>query len=210
MNEYQDCLDKIIFTKSEENLIFFDVGCNINSTSIGDILDDFTQIVLSKYPKSRCIGVEPLHWQRYEEKWKDNKNVSLIKKALSRTNKKQKFYVPEAHALSSLIDRPVFHTWGEENEPQVVEVDCVTLVDLLEELSIDHIDYLKIDTEGYEYYILQGSEKLLQENKINVIQLEHGVLSDIGMTVKDIDEYLQKFNYQRIHQNQTEILYQVL
>lgn len=209
MNEYQDCLSKINFTKPEEDLIFFDVGCNINSTPIGDILDDFTEIVLSNYPKSKCIGIEPLHWQKYEKKWKDYGNVLLVKKALSNTNEKQNFYVPDAHALSSLIDRPVFHTWGEENEPQVVEIDCVTLDDLVGELLIDHIDYLKVDTEGHEYFILQGAEKLLEENKIGAIQLEYGVLSDIGMTIDNIDEYLKKFKYERIHQNQTEILYQL-
>lgn len=207
MFEYKDCLNQVEFNKPEENLVFFDVGCNINLTSNGELLDDFTELVLTNYPKSKCIGVEPLHWQVYEEKWKNNENVLLVKKALSDSNTNKSFYVPEAHALSSLVDRPVFHTWGKENEPKLVDIECIKLSDLVNELSIEHIDYLKIDTEGYEYFILKGSEDLLRNNKISIIQMEYGAFADIGMSIEKIDEYLKDFGYERIHQNQTEILY---
>lgn len=207
MFEYKDCLSQIEFTKPEEELVFFDVGCNINPTSIGEILDDFTELVLSNYPKAKCIGVEPLHCNSYEEKWKNYKNVLLVKKALSNTNESKNFYVPEAHALSSLVDRPVFHTWGEENKPKVVEIECIKLSDLVNQLSIEHIDYLKIDTEGYEYFVLQGAENLLRDNRISVIQMEYGAFPDVGMSVEKIDDYLKDFGYVRIHQNQTEVLY---
>jgi len=40
--------------------------------------------------------------------------------------------------------------------------------------QIDHIDYLKIDTEGWEMNVLRGFNHMLQERKIEAIQFEFG------------------------------------
>ena len=208
MFEYKDCLDRIDFHYPENELVFIDVGCNINPTTINFVLDDFTELVQNIYPKSKCIGIEPLHWQYYEEKWKDNPNVILIKKALSNTNDQRDFYVPlSAHALSSLIDRNVFHTWGKDKFPNKVLVDCVSLDSLVEEMNLEHIHYLKIDTEGAEYDIMQGSAHLLKDGRISCIQMEYGCLEDVGMSIDKMDAYLNQFCYNRVHINQTEMLY---
>lgn len=207
MNNYIDCMNKIDFTKNQSELVFFDVGCNINTIRNNETLDDFTQLVLSRYPKARCVGVEPIHWQKYEERWGANDNVSIVKKALSDRNCSQDFYVPQAHALSSLIDRQVFHTWGEDQLPQKVEVECVTLDSLVDKFEIDTIDYLKLDTEGGELIILNGAQNLLNSGKINLIQMEWGCWLDIDMSIEKMNEYLSRYNYSNIHQNTTEVLY---
>ena len=40
------------------------------------------------------------------------------------------------------------------------------------EHSIEQIDFLKMDVQGYEYNILQGAQSMLKEGKIGVIQFE--------------------------------------
>lgn len=40
--------------------------------------------------------------------------------------------------------------------------------------KIETIDFLKIDTEGHEYKVLQGFEPMLKEGKIAIIQFEYG------------------------------------
>lgn len=207
MNNYIDCLNRVDFTKDHSELVFFDVGCNVNETSNNDVLDDFTKLALSKYPDAKCVGIEPVHWQKYEERWGDNSNVTVVKKALSNKNESQDFYVPQAHGLSSLIDREVFHTWGEDQIPNKVQVECITLDSLSDELGIEIIDYLKLDTEGGEFLILEGSENLLNSKRINLIQMEWGCWTDIGMSIQKMDEYLSKFDYSNVHQNSTEVLY---
>jgi len=52
------------------------------------------------------------------------------------------------------------------------EIDCDTLDNCLENLHINKIDFLKIDTEGYEYYILQGAKKILRSSPEIVILME--------------------------------------
>lgn len=41
-----------------------------------------------------------------------------------------------------------------------------------EEQRIDHIDILKIDTEGWEYHILSSAETLLKSKKIRLLKVE--------------------------------------
>jgi FkbM family methyltransferase len=207
MSSYFNCLNQIEFD-TDYNPTFFDVGCNINPIpSHCGVLDDFTELFLKLYPNARGYGVDPIHWQSYEKKWCANENVSIIKKALSDKNSVQNFYVPQAHALSSLIDREVFHTWGEDKLLQKVEVECVTLDSLVNEFEIDTIDYLKLDTEGGELLILKGSQNLLNNGKINLIQMEWGCWSDINMSIEKMDEYLSQYNYSNIYQNSWEVLY---
>lgn len=40
--------------------------------------------------------------------------------------------------------------------------------------QIDKIDYLKIDTEGHEFKVVNGFKDMIQHNKIDAIQFEYG------------------------------------
>lgn len=43
--------------------------------------------------------------------------------------------------------------------------------------NISHIDFLKIDTEGHEYRVLEGFHSMLQQEQIKIIQFEYGYIS---------------------------------
>lgn len=47
----------------------------------------------------------------------------------------------------------------------------------LEQFDISYIDFLKIDTEGHEYYVLSSFMELLQGGNIGVIQFEYGYIN---------------------------------
>jgi FkbM family methyltransferase len=49
-----------------------------------------------------------------------------------------------------------------------------TLDEIAKENGIDHVDFLKIDTEGHEFAVLQGARQLLSDGKVSVIQFEFG------------------------------------
>jgi FkbM family methyltransferase len=62
--------------------------------------------------------------------------------------------------------------------------------------KIEKIDFLKIDVEGYEYAVLKGFYKMLQEEKIGVIQFEYGVMNIHSRTfLKDFFDYLVPFGF---------------
>jgi hypothetical protein len=52
------------------------------------------------------------------------------------------------------------------------EVETTTLDTVAEEQGLDHIDYLRLDTQGTEYECLLGAESLLKGSKVAVIKTE--------------------------------------
>ena len=209
MLSYRACLQQIEFPSYYKPVVF-DVGCNINEIpSHCGTLDDFTELFLSQYSKSKVYGIDPLYWQAYEDKWKDDERVTLVKKALTDTVGTCTLYTPgsdnpiEAHAISSLYNRECFCEGIAENK-----VECTTLETLFDELDLEIIDYLKIDAEGAELSILKGSESLLKKEKISCIQLEYGgAYEDAGYTIKDVVEYLGSSGYKEFFRTNDELLF---
>lgn len=60
-------------------------------------------------------------------------------------------------------------------EAATEEVELQTLDGFCESVGIQQIDFLKIDTEGYDLEVLKGAKLLLQEQRIAAIQVEAGM-----------------------------------
>ncbi len=80
-----------------------------------------------------------------------------------------------------------------------VEISQIKLSDYLVEKKIPKIDFLKIDTEGYEFKVLLGMEKYIQ--KASLIMFEHHYHDMIlkGYSFGDINNLLIKNNFQQIY-----------
>lgn len=52
------------------------------------------------------------------------------------------------------------------------EIEIDTLDNCLESMNITKVDFMKIDTEGYEYYVLQGATEILKNNPEIIIFME--------------------------------------
>lgn len=74
--------------------------------------------------------------------------------------------------LASLTKRDLTHVGLEMNDEEKVEVDTVDNYCMTN--SINTIDLLKIDVEGHELAVLQGSERMLKKALIKIIQIEFG------------------------------------
>ena len=74
------------------------------------------------------------------------------------------------------------------------EIEQIKLADYLEEKKIFKIDFLKIDTEGYEMKVLLGLEKYLKN--VSLILFEHHYDNMIikNYTFSDINDLLKKIN----------------
>lgn len=187
MENYNKCLENIVL--DSKDIVVFDVGCNISNH-----LDDFTELFLNKYPNSVCYAFDPLHWEKYEEKWKNDNRVILFKYALSSCIEKKEMYIPNQYTLnglSSFYNRPYFNNQVTSNQ-----VECVTIDFLFSKLELSKIHYLKIDTEGAEFDIIKGSENALKNKKIDYVQIEYGgTYQDAGYTLSNIQSYLNQFGY---------------
>lgn len=80
-------------------------------------------------------------------------------------------YVPDNDRVSTLVQE-IRHDNSEMRTALTVPGDTYANMH-----AISYIDYLKIDTEGHEYFVLQGFLNLLKENRVGAIQFEYGFIS---------------------------------
>ncbi|PWS26390.1 hypothetical protein DHW03_16550 [Pedobacter yonginense] len=82
------------------------------------------------------------------------------------------------------------------NSTQSIPVKAKKLDDYARENNIQHISYAKIDVEGFEFSVLQGAEQLLNEKRIDILQLEINItLENSNHDVHDILELLRQHDY---------------
>lgn len=96
---------------------------------------------------------------------------------------------------SGLYDRPILHNQYHLNSTTIsVKTDTLDHFCLTNDIS--HIDFLKIDTEGAEWTVLQGAKGLLKDQKIKAIQFEYGgCYIDAKTTLFQVADFLTKNGY---------------
>ena len=68
----------------------------------------------------------------------------------------------------------------------------------LDDYGFNDVDFMKIDVEGYEYFVLKGAEQTLLKNKpvLVVEKKPHHHIGEYGLTDNAALEYLQKLGAQ--------------
>lgn len=82
------------------------------------------------------------------------------------------------------------HETGEE-----VQID--TLDNFAKQNNIDHIDFLKIDTEGFDLRVIHGSMQMLSNQKIDLVQAEVSMNADNKYHVPffEIHQLMERLEY---------------
>jgi 6-phosphogluconolactonase (cycloisomerase 2 family) len=71
---------------------------------------------------------------------------------------------------SSLLESTPSYLYNYIKKEKKISVESYTLNDFMKNNNLDKIDFLWLDVEGFEYYILNNSKDIL--NKINYIYTE--------------------------------------
>ena len=83
-----------------------------------------------------------------------------------------------------------------ENKLDKLHLCIKKAVDYIVEKNIKSIDFLKIDTEGYEFDVLRGFEDMI--TSVKIIQFEYGgTFLDNNIKMVDIISYLQEKGFHR-------------
>ena len=78
----------------------------------------------------------------------------------------------------------------------------------LDDMNLPKIDYIKVDTEGFEIEVLKGGEKMIEEYKPFIhVEVKGKVLVKQGLSSDDVDEYLKSINYKEVFRISSERLY---
>jgi FkbM family methyltransferase len=166
--------DDVVFNK-KQNGYYVEIG----------VLDGWqhSQSIHFEYVKDwDGIIVEPT--PNWLETLTQHRNCNVCTNPISDKRERSKFIIRDFLAYSHLDD--VEFIYGPNNIINNIEVDTITLYDLLEKYKAPtEIDFVAIDTEGYELRILK---KYFEENdkyKINLISLEHSDYLNVDLFFND-------------------------
>ncbi len=138
----------------------------------------------------RCVAFEPDSTKLPKlQQFLSNPQLTLIRAAVGeKPAKSMQFYTSaESTGISSLVPFRDSHTPSES-------VPVTTLSIELPEFGIEHIDYLKIDTEGYDLFVLRGHDWRI---KPEVVMAEFDELKTrhVGTSYHDIAKLLVDQGY---------------
>lgn len=103
---------------------------------------------------------------------------------------------------ASLHQGALLHAGYHQQETQTVQIKLNTIDHFLETEGINQVLFLKIDTEGHEYAILQGAEQALQNGRILWIQFEFNEMNVASRVFfKDFWDLLKDYRLFRLTPN---------
>jgi FkbM family methyltransferase len=91
---------------------------------------------------------------------------------------------------------------SKKDAPGTVDVPCTTLDSALRQYSVDHIDIMKIDTEGHERAVLEGATSILPLTKRLVIEVHRNHAEEKLW----VEQFLRPFGF-RIVDSDRSLLY---
>jgi len=80
------------------------------------------------------------------------------------------------------------------NKTSVISVPVVTLDEELDNLGIDHVDFIKADIEGSEIELVKGAVKILANNNVNLAIASYHELNGEKTYIK-LEELLKNYGY---------------
>jgi FkbM family methyltransferase len=164
---------------------FIDVGANVGHWS--------ELFLAATKGNVRGFLFEPsaLGAAKLRQKFAREPRVEIIEAAVSDTVGEMNYYEePDAGERSSLLE-------SYSDSQALRRIVKVTSLDVeVGNRGIDFIDFLKIDTEGYDLRVLRGASQLLQKLAIGIVQFEYNSPWALaGSTLADAYRLLEGYGY---------------
>jgi FkbM family methyltransferase len=171
------CLHNILFNKED---IVIDCGANY-----GDLMLQLQHLI--KPENYIAIEPNPLDFSTLKLNLANSK---LINKALGNVDAMLPFFISTERGDSSLIEPKIFD--------KIINIPVIRLDSLIESLNLKKIKLLKIEAEGYEPEVLEGSSKIL--DKLEYIAVDGGYERGIAceQTLTTITNFLLRNNFEII------------
>ena len=202
-NHFDSILGFLLSKNIEKKKIFFDVGANL-----GQSIERFQK--LSKNLKIFSFEPTPALCEILKEKYNGNENIIINQIALGEKKGQSSFNSFKYHKINSIINidqkskfaksRMIVSESDDKNFAEVINVEVTSIDEYCKENNIDHIDLLKIDTQGFEDKVLKGSLNFLSKRSIDIIELELvlGFAYEKNLNFYDLEKSLIQNEYKLI------------
>ncbi len=172
--------------------VIFDVGANT-----GQYARLVIELLSKIQPVLHLFEPDPKAYEKLVTQFSGYEKIIINNMAIGEEEGELNLYTDNTGAVdASLVKIP-----GDIRPAQPVKVS--TLDSYCRKLDIQKIDFLKIDTEGYEIAVLRGAKRMLEHSGIERIQLEHGSLNSIVMNASlyHYHQLLPGFNLYHLKQD---------
>lgn len=162
-------------------MTMIDVGAHFGGSSYKFALKDWNIYAFEPDPENR---------KKFIDKLGHKKNVHLDIRAVGEyEEKRQQFYSStESTGISGML---AFR----DTHEKTATVDVTTIENVLKEHNISHINFLKIDVEGYDFSVLKGVPWERIKPDIIECEFEDEKTKLLGHGWGDICEFLQEKSY---------------
>lgn len=172
--------------------VIFDVGANQGS---------YAKLLLMAFPKAKLQCFEP-NPQTFELLSKNIGNAAtLFQIGFGKQEGMLELYFDSRDKTSVMAtsNPEILKDISKVASTEKVKINVDTIDHFCEEQKIDRIDFLKIDTEGFELDILRGAKKMLEEKRVDIIQFEFNETGTVQrIFLKDFYHYLSGFEFYRL------------
>ena len=128
---------------------------------IGAHVGIWTQRLAKDFEQVICFEPLPKHQECHKKNCEDLDNVKLFEYGLSNENSKQVMTTKNSNSGQSSLLSDMFLKTESRTE---VEVETRTL----DSFDLPKMDFIKIDVEGWEYYMLLGAKETIQKYLPNI------------------------------------------
>jgi FkbM family methyltransferase len=185
--EYKVLENVIKRIKFDEPFILIDGGANTGDYSLK------ANEISKKYNKKSIILAVECHAPTIKLMKENLKNINyqLINRGLGESNKKVIFY-SDAKNPTSGQNSNIKHFYLNSKK----KIQQITIDKLLKTKKIKHVNFLKLDIEGFEYKALLGAKQSAKNGCIDYIQIEYNqTWIKAGATIEKILLLSKKYNF---------------
>lgn len=148
--------------------IIFDVGANK-----GDTAADY----LSLFPGAsvHCFEPFPDTLDLLGQRFAGNKHITIVPKAVSTEIGTTAFFVNHSSATNSLLPQAAEDSrfYLEETKPKgEITVETINLDSYCDSNGVERVHVLKLDIQGGELMAIGGAERMLSEQRVDVVYCE--------------------------------------
>lgn len=186
------CVSELFPYFSKEPIVF-DVGSNKG---------EWTDLLIDQVKEIHLFEPNELLLHYTMVKYCDRKNVTYVDSAVGAGagHARFEYFTNENNGLSNIIGNPKWHNLPVKSKTvDVISLDSywITFCN-----SNDQIDFIKIDVEGAEWFVLQGMTTLFYNEHVKFVQIEYSEHYQVlGIKFTEIIHFVAKYGYKVLYFN---------
>ena len=185
-------IERLSIAYRKSNQVAFDVGANVGSTS---------KELLKHFKGCRIYAFEPhpITFKKLESNIASTRFFPVQLAFSDVSGEKNLYDYGDESVINSLTPNAQYAVRFDKKATELLIV-TKTIDEFCSEKAIQKIDILKVDTEGHDFNVIKGAERMLASNSITFVYFEFNDFlprpGTEGGSLNEITNYLSNFGFQ--------------